>query len=1066
MRSIRTKHMLLIVCAIVVALGIATLIGALSIKDLGKKDTDKMLDMMCTTGALNLESYFDDVEDSVETVAALVQHSLEDMPLEQLESQVERSRNLFEKVANNTDGVLTYYFRIDPEISKNEKGFWYVNLDGEGFKEHEVTDISQYDTNDTSEIVWFTVPKTTGKGVWLPPYLTENLEARVISYNVPVYWNEQFVGVIGIEIDYEALADEVKNIRLFDDGYAFVLGADSKVIYHPEIDATQIYEQETAQTPDGLWSDKSPVSYTFEGVEKEAVWRQLSNGMRLYVAVPASEINRGWQDMLWKCLIASLILLVIVIIISLRFTRRLTKPLQELTEAAKQVDRGNYELVVDYDKDDELGVLTNTFKQLISNTKEHIASLNKQVFIDALTSVRNKGGYDYYVREMQDQMDEQAEKMEFAIGVFDCDNLKAINDSYGHDKGDMYLKNACNLICSVFQHSPVFRIGGDEFSVILQNDDYYRRDELFGQFRKKEADLYDNSSDPWEQVEITFGLAIYDHQTDTSVTDVARRADQMMYENKRIRKEGLNMPSAEELARGINTAKYVVENIDRAIEHKWIKVYYQPVIRSLTGALCGVESLTRWDDPEIGFLMPKQFIRPLEKSHQIYKVDCFAVEQVCADIHERILLGKPVVPVSINFSRLDFTICNMLDVVEQAVARYDVPREYIHIEVTESMIASDEALMRRVIDDFKKTGYEVWMDDFGSGYSSLTLLKDYNFDLLKMDMNFLTSLSERSKKVLQSVVLMAKELGIKTLAEGVETKEEMAFLKEIGCGKMQGYYFGKPQPIEEMFAHLEEIQVQAETREQGRFYEKACEYIKPTDAPLEIVEDDGVRFKTLFMNKAYKEQIFNDNPDLIEADRRIYETPSPLLRKYREFADKIEKSGEEETFYYTGANSYLRFQAQAISEYEGRYLLKGSLINLSMDQEREKIEELDIRLRELNQMFEVVSVIDLNKNRFTPLLGDNKFFSDYGSDELGLQDKLDIIAKKRMHPDEKEKFTTFADFSTIVERVRESEHGYISSIFHILHKDGYYKPEEIVLMPISGSGSKEFLFCVKMYCEM
>ena len=446
MRSIRTKYMLLIVCAIVVALGIASLIGALSIKDLGKKDTDKMLDMMCTTGALNLESYFDDVEDSVETVAALVQHSLEDMPLEQLESQVERSRNLFEKVANNTDGVLTYYFRIDPEISKNEKGFWYVNLDGEGFKEHEVTDISQYDTNDTSEIVWFTVPKTTGKGVWLPPYLTENLEARVISYNVPVYWNEQFVGVIGIEIDYETLADEVKNIRLFDDGYAFVLGADSKVIYHPEIDATQIYEQETAQTPDGLWSDKSPVSYTFEGVEKEAVWRQLSNGMRLYVAVPASEINRGWQDMLWKCLIASLILLVIVIIISLRFTRRLTKPLQELTEAAKQVDRGNYELVVDYDKDDELGVLTNTFKQLISNTKEHIASLNKQVFIDALTSVRNKGGYDYYVREMQDQMDEQAEKMEFAIGVFDCDNLKAINDSYGHDKGDMYLKNACNLI--------------------------------------------------------------------------------------------------------------------------------------------------------------------------------------------------------------------------------------------------------------------------------------------------------------------------------------------------------------------------------------------------------------------------------------------------------------------------------------------------------------------------------------------------------------------------------------------------------------------------------------------
>ena len=180
----------------------------------------------------------------------------------------------------------------------------------------------------------------------------------------------------------------------------------------------------------------------------------------------------------------------------------------------------------------------------------------------------------------------------------------------------------------------------------------------------------------------------------------------------------------------------------------------------------------------------------------------------------------------------------------------------------------------------------------------------------------------------------------------------------------------------------------------------------------------------------------------------------------------MEKSGKEETFYYTGANRYLRFRAQVIAEYEGRYLIKGSLINLSMDKEKEKTEEFDIRLRELNQMFEVVNLIDLNRNLFTPLLGEDKFFSDYGSDELGLQEKLDIVTEKRIHPDEIEKFTSFVDFRTIVERVRESEHGYISSIFHVLQKDGNYKPEEIVLMPIPGSGSKEFLFCAKMYCEM
>lgn len=162
---------------------------------------------------MNLESYFDSVEHSVETVATLVQDSFEGMQFEDLESQVERARNLFGRIAYNTNGVLTYYFRIDPELSDTVKGFWYVYQDGRGFVEHEVTDITQYDTNDASELVWFTVPKSTGEGVWLPPYYTENLGAQVVSYNAPVYWKGQFVGVIGIEIDYETLPMKLRTSR-------------------------------------------------------------------------------------------------------------------------------------------------------------------------------------------------------------------------------------------------------------------------------------------------------------------------------------------------------------------------------------------------------------------------------------------------------------------------------------------------------------------------------------------------------------------------------------------------------------------------------------------------------------------------------------------------------------------------------------------------------------------------------------------------------------------------------------------------------------------------------------
>jgi diguanylate cyclase (GGDEF)-like protein len=526
------------VIALVAALSIATILGVFSIKDLGESDADQMLHLMCTTGAMNLESYFESVEHSVETVSTLVQDSLDGIPLEQLDDQIERARNLFGKVANNTNGVLTYYFRIDPEISKTEKGFWYVNQDREGFKEHEVTDISQYDTNDTSTLVWFTVPKATGKGVWLPPYYTENLGERVISYNEPVYWEDKFVGVIGIEIDYDTLASEVENIKLFEHGYAFILDENSNVIYHPQMDSESLYGEKIAvDTPDKIVGDYH-IQYNYEGVEKEAAWLPLSNGMRLYVSVPLSEINRRWQNLIGRILIASLVILVIASLITMRFAGHLSKPLSDLTEAAKQVDNGNYDFELDYDKDDEVGILTHTFKQLASHTKEHISSLNRQVYVDALTCVRNKAGYGAYIHKLQEQMDDPEQHLEFAFGVFDCDNLKYINDTYGHDKGDIYLKTASQLICRIFDHSPVFRIGGDEFAVILQNADYQNREELLSQFRRTREEICEAAENEWEQVNVTMGMAVYDPETDPAVIDVARRADQRMYENKQLRKEG------------------------------------------------------------------------------------------------------------------------------------------------------------------------------------------------------------------------------------------------------------------------------------------------------------------------------------------------------------------------------------------------------------------------------------------------------------------------------------------------------------------------------------------------
>ena len=497
MHSVRSKIMLLAVSITVIAVFVAALLSVLFIRNTERRKSDQLLLLLCETGERNLDYYFNSVEKSAKKVSAFAEKNLEGLEEDQLKEHMEKVRLYFEEIANKTNGVLTYYYRIDPSVSEMVKGFWYTNLEGKDFSEHEVTDISQYDTKDTNSLVWFTVPKQTGNPIWLPPYITENLDVRVISYNIPVTYRGQFVGVIGIEIDYSVMADQVESIRLYNNGYAFLTDADGTLIFHPRIDIAQMSGEEKPTIPEGLLSESTFTSYTFDNTKKEAAWLRLSNGMRLYVSVPESET---------------------------------------LTEAAQQADQGYYDVTLDYNGKDEIGTLTRTFRRMAGHMKDYVSDLNKRANVDSLTSVRNKGAFTSFVEEMQKKLDENPNDTEFAVGIFDCDDLKEINDRYGHDKGDLYLKTASRLICKVFQHSPVFRIGGDEFAAILRNEDLRHREELVESFNKAMDRISAAAENPWEQVHVSIGIAVFDPAQDDSITDLIRRADRVMYTNKRINK--------------------------------------------------------------------------------------------------------------------------------------------------------------------------------------------------------------------------------------------------------------------------------------------------------------------------------------------------------------------------------------------------------------------------------------------------------------------------------------------------------------------------------------------------
>lgn len=535
MHSLRTRITITMLCVILATLVIITSLSAIFIQRTESHKSDQLLLMLCESGERSLDYYFDSVQNSVLKVTSYAEEDLEGREEEQLEEHIENIREYFGMMASKTKGVLTYYYRIDPTVTSSVKGFWYIDLTGQGFEEHEVTDITQYDVNDTSKLVWFTVPKHEGNPIWLPPYITDNLDVRVISYDAPVYWKGEFLGVIGIEVDYSTMAEEVNSIRFYDNGYAFLSDADGNIFYHPRIDVTSLTPK-TIDVPFSVKDNSTFSHYTFDGEKKIMTWRPLSNGMRLNVTVPVSETKGEWKELILNITIVAFVVLLFQSLFLMFYTRKITKPLEQLTEAAEQVDKGNYSFKLSYDKDDELGRLTRTFKNLSGNVKAHISDLNGQVYIDSLTHVKNKAAFSKIIDELQEQMNDGTENLKFAIGVFDCDNLKGINDKFGHDKGDIYLETASSTICEVFTHSPVFRIGGDEFSVVLRNEDYSNMESLIEHFNSTTEMINETVDEAWKQVRISKGFAVFSPSDDETVSEVIKRADHLMYEDKRSRK--------------------------------------------------------------------------------------------------------------------------------------------------------------------------------------------------------------------------------------------------------------------------------------------------------------------------------------------------------------------------------------------------------------------------------------------------------------------------------------------------------------------------------------------------
>ncbi|HAG68550.1 MAG TPA: diguanylate cyclase, partial [Lachnospiraceae bacterium] len=411
--------------------------------------------------------------------------------------------------------------------------------------------------------------------------------------------------------------------------------------------------------------------------------------------------------------------------------------------------------------------------------------LEKAAVFDELTGIHN---IRYFYENVPEILILSGDKVHDKAFLFlDIGNFKNYNDQFGFIKGNELLTRTGKLIEEAFEGDLVARQSDDHFVVLtdwegaLQKTDIVRRN------------FYS------ERDEIYMGLKVGLYRPDDIYCDPRQGVDKARYACTMIKHKYDRDHNEYDKAMADRFFKrqYIVNNIDKAVEKGYIKVYYQPVVWSESRKLAGCEALARWIDPKYGFLSPGDFIPILEEHRQIHKLDKCIYETVCRDLRESLDKGEKAVPVSLNFSQLDFELMDTVSVMEELVAKYDIDRHYLHIEVTESALTDDMNILKNAMKGFKEKGYEIWLDDFGSGYSSLNVLKDYQFDVMKIDMVFLRGFkeNENSAKIIRRVIEMANDLGINTLTEGVETEEMVDFLAEIGCGRLQGYYYGKPMPV-------------------------------------------------------------------------------------------------------------------------------------------------------------------------------------------------------------------------------------------------------------------------------
>ncbi|MBP3334806.1 MAG: diguanylate cyclase [Ruminiclostridium sp.] len=531
-------------CVMICSIAIGS-ISVVGVDSISKENAETIMQLQASTSTESIDRLFSSVELAMNTCydyALNRFHSISEFQSDpdKLTDYNDAVGQLIKNVMSNTDASICGYIRYNPELKLSSDGvFWVKDSRNERINSHKLTDIEEYDEDDTEHVAWYYQPLKARKPIWIDPYINKNLsDIYMISYVIPLYDESgTAVGVIGMDIDMRRIISMINEIKLYQTGYAFLCDSSGNIVYHKQfpdgISVDELKNNNQLKVIDNQFDEEDfgdvITILNYEGEKRKLCAKELSNGMSIVITVPESEINEKRTSVMIHDTIAAAIALIVASLLTLQFTNIIVKPIKHLTDVSKKISTGDLDVEIECKTKDEIGVLAARYSDTVKMLKKYIDKINKQAYTDAATDVGNKAAYQDAVQRI-DKMSHH-NNGDYAVFVMDINYLKMYNDKYGHEFGDMLISDASSIIKRIFGKYNIFRIGGDEFAALINAPEDGLCEKLVKEF-KAEQELFNRNAKHYELgVRIAVGYAV-NSADDNDYVDVFKRADKQMYIDK------------------------------------------------------------------------------------------------------------------------------------------------------------------------------------------------------------------------------------------------------------------------------------------------------------------------------------------------------------------------------------------------------------------------------------------------------------------------------------------------------------------------------------------------------